>query len=255
MQKSQFKQVIAVVGIVGVLSSSASLTGCRTAAGTGTIIGGAVGAIVGNNSRIGTIGGALVGAIAGGILGRIVDYDRDRGHRYSVYHAREVPPFYYNRSLLRPGYRAELVRETVFHRGYYRVYDVYYIYDRNGYIHSKHIVIDSYEADADTQARLLSAEKVEDNIDLYAANSGLPADTVRALAEKIRPWVEMGGNPDISALVPGMSQKDVRSLARSGKISAELFNKIYEGLNSLSSQEDLTREQVQTFIDKVEAAI
>lgn len=68
---------LALVGMSGCSSSGVAPSKTASAAGTGALIGGAGGAVVGNNSSMGTgtglVGGAAAGALIGGIVGMVQD--------------------------------------------------------------------------------------------------------------------------------------------------------------------------------------
>jgi hypothetical protein len=96
------------VGLMAVLGGAMLTAGCRTNAGTGTLIGAglgtAIGGIIGHNNGHGHRGageliGAGVGALAGYAIGNEMDKD-DRGYRY------EGDPRY------DPGYRDDGPRVT-----------------------------------------------------------------------------------------------------------------------------------------------
>ena len=71
-----FGTALAVAGVTG-CSSGVAPSKTASAAGTGALIGGAGGAVVGNNSSMGTgtglVGGAAAGALIGGIVGMVQD--------------------------------------------------------------------------------------------------------------------------------------------------------------------------------------
>lgn len=71
-----FATVVSLVGLTG-CSSGVAPSKTASGAGTGALIGGAGGAIVGNNSSMGTgtglVGGAAAGALIGGIVGMVQD--------------------------------------------------------------------------------------------------------------------------------------------------------------------------------------
>ncbi len=68
---------LALAGMTGCSSSGVAPSKTASGAGTGALIGGAGGAIVGNNSSMGTgtglVGGAAAGALIGGIVGMVQD--------------------------------------------------------------------------------------------------------------------------------------------------------------------------------------
>src|SRR5829696_2461816 len=70
------QRIIALVGMTG-CSSGVAPSKTASGAGTGALIGGAGGAVVGNNSSMGTgaglVGGAAAGALIGGIVGMVQD--------------------------------------------------------------------------------------------------------------------------------------------------------------------------------------
>jgi hypothetical protein len=78
-----FRQVIglstavALAGLTGCSSSGVAPSKTASGAGTGAVIGGVGGAVVGNNSSMGTgaglVGGAAAGALIGGIVGMVQD--------------------------------------------------------------------------------------------------------------------------------------------------------------------------------------
>jgi hypothetical protein len=72
-----FSTALALVGMTGCSSSGVAPSKTASGAGTGALIGGAGGAIVGNNSSMGTgtglVGGAAAGALIGGIVGMVQD--------------------------------------------------------------------------------------------------------------------------------------------------------------------------------------
>jgi len=67
----------AVAGLTGCSSSGVAPSKTASGAGTGAMIGGVGGAVVGNNSSMGTgtglVGGAAAGALIGGIVGMVQD--------------------------------------------------------------------------------------------------------------------------------------------------------------------------------------
>jgi hypothetical protein len=69
--------LVAVIGLTGCSSSGVAPSKTASGAGTGALIGGAGGAVVGNNSSMGTgaglVGGAAAGALIGGIVGMVQD--------------------------------------------------------------------------------------------------------------------------------------------------------------------------------------
>src|SRR3954465_15731449 len=75
----KFVALSTVVALGGMTGCSSGVAPSKTAsgAGTGALIGGAGGAIVGNNSGMGTgtglVGGAAAGALIGGIVGMVQD--------------------------------------------------------------------------------------------------------------------------------------------------------------------------------------
>ena len=68
---------LALAGVTGCSSSGVAPSKTASGAGTGALIGGAGGAVVGNNSGMGTgtglVGGAAAGALIGGIVGMVQD--------------------------------------------------------------------------------------------------------------------------------------------------------------------------------------
>lgn len=68
---------LALTGVAGCSSSGVAPSKTASGAGTGALIGGAGGAVVGNNSSMGTgtglVGGAAAGALIGGIVGMVQD--------------------------------------------------------------------------------------------------------------------------------------------------------------------------------------
>lgn len=66
-----------MIGLTGCSSSGVAPSKTASGAGTGALIGGAGGAVVGNNSSMGTgaglVGGAAAGALIGGIVGMVQD--------------------------------------------------------------------------------------------------------------------------------------------------------------------------------------
>ena len=79
------------IALTGLLAGAALLTGCRTAAGTGSLLGAGAGAAIGRavgnhngHAGLGTVAGGVVGGLTGYILGNEIDQDREdrRGTRY-----------------------------------------------------------------------------------------------------------------------------------------------------------------------------
>ena len=68
---------LALAGVTGCSSSGVAPSKTASGAGTGALIGGAGGAVIGNNSSMGTgtglVGGAAAGALIGGIVGMVQD--------------------------------------------------------------------------------------------------------------------------------------------------------------------------------------
>lgn len=68
---------VAVIGWAGCSSSGVAPSKTASGAGTGAVIGGVGGAVVGNNTSMGTgtglVGGAAAGALVGGIIGMVQD--------------------------------------------------------------------------------------------------------------------------------------------------------------------------------------
>ena len=68
---------VALIAVSGCSSSGVAPSKTASSAGTGALIGGAGGAVVGNNSSMGTgtglVGGAAAGALIGGIVGMVQD--------------------------------------------------------------------------------------------------------------------------------------------------------------------------------------
>jgi hypothetical protein len=68
---------LALVGVTGCSSSGVAPSKTASGAGTGAVLGGVGGAVVGNNSSMGTgtglVGGAAAGALIGGIVGMVQD--------------------------------------------------------------------------------------------------------------------------------------------------------------------------------------
>lgn len=66
-----------MIGLTGCSSSGVAPSKTASGAGTGAMIGGAGGAVIGNNSSMGTgaglVGGAAAGALIGGIVGMVQD--------------------------------------------------------------------------------------------------------------------------------------------------------------------------------------
>ena len=75
-QSVTFGTALALIGMTG-CSSGVAPSKTASGAGTGALIGGAGGAVVGNNSSMGTgtglVGGAAAGALIGGIVGMVQD--------------------------------------------------------------------------------------------------------------------------------------------------------------------------------------
>jgi coproporphyrinogen III oxidase-like Fe-S oxidoreductase len=69
--------LVALIGLTGCSSSGVAPSKTASGAGTGALIGGAGGAVIGNNSSMGTgaglVGGAAAGALIGGIVGMVQD--------------------------------------------------------------------------------------------------------------------------------------------------------------------------------------
>ena len=68
---------LALAGVTGCSSSGVAPSRTASGAGTGAVLGGVGGAVVGNNSSMGTgtglVGGAAAGALIGGIVGMVQD--------------------------------------------------------------------------------------------------------------------------------------------------------------------------------------
>ncbi|MGQ7945182.1 OmpA family protein [Flavobacterium sp. WC2509] len=81
---------IAILGLSGLLMMSMLFTGCdsvknanntQKGAGIGVVAGGVIGAIIGNNSRLGTAAGAAIGAAVGGGTGALIGNSMDKQAR------------------------------------------------------------------------------------------------------------------------------------------------------------------------------
>jgi outer membrane protein OmpA-like peptidoglycan-associated protein len=81
---------ISTIGLSGLLMISVLFTGCESVknanntqkgAGIGAVAGGVLGAIIGNNTGIGTAGGAAIGAAIGGGTGALIGNNMDKQAR------------------------------------------------------------------------------------------------------------------------------------------------------------------------------
>lgn len=114
----KFKKSFMGMALLGGLFAGTS--GCSTHAGTGALVGGAIGAgtgaIIGHNSHGRTAGGALIGGAVGALAGAAIGDAQDKAEHREVREYRPAPPppppDVYQERVTRYGPNGEVITET-----------------------------------------------------------------------------------------------------------------------------------------------